>query len=137
MDSNNQFKCNNYKILNSIINREDIRTNELVPHPMGYISAEDRTAYVLSASYAALLAACALGAHALGALAESAPGEDENESPSKRARTMIEHFSQFSAHHVREESRRFVDSPPRSAPRSAPQLAQSHAETRGHVGYHL
>lgn len=40
MDSNNQFKCNNYKILNSIINREDIRTNELVPHPMGYISVD-------------------------------------------------------------------------------------------------
>ena len=38
MDSNNQFKCNNYKIFNSIINREDIRTNEPAAHPMGYIS---------------------------------------------------------------------------------------------------
>eukprot|EP01046_Picozoa_sp_COSAG06_P022341 COSAG06_NODE_1727_length_8571_cov_31.340770_3_plen_117_part_00 len=36
--SNNQFKCSNYKIFNSIINREDIRTNESMPHPMGYIS---------------------------------------------------------------------------------------------------
>ena len=41
VDSNNQFKCNNYKILNSIINREDIRTNESVPHPMGYISVDN------------------------------------------------------------------------------------------------